>query len=156
MKGPSWSSSCGSWIYNQCLSQLKLLNRIDTTLCDTVCQWLVSDQLRTITLTLTLLMIGLKLFLFDNFFSNLFTYIWFEIVSLCSFTIFVNLPSICLHCSVVLFNNCTLFLVSVIFFQRITLAFSSSFRSDCFFNNIILYCLTRLLTKHLRSPGNQK
>ena len=25
-----------------------------------------------------------------------------------------------------------------------------------FFNNIILYCLTRLLTKHLRCPGKQK
>jgi hypothetical protein len=25
-----------------------------------------------------------------------------------------------------------------------------------FFNNIILYCLTRLLTQHLRRPGKQK
>jgi hypothetical protein len=26
---------------------------------------------------------------------------------------------------------------------------------NIFFNNIILYCLTRLLTKHLRCPGKQ-
>ena len=49
-KGPSWSRSYGSWIYNylcnQCLSPLKLWGRtrswrgvLDTTLCDKVCQW---------------------------------------------------------------------------------------------------------------------
>jgi hypothetical protein len=49
--GPSWSF--GSWIYNymcnQCLSPLKLWVQIqlrwgvhDTTLCDKVCQWLVT------------------------------------------------------------------------------------------------------------------
>jgi len=49
-KGTSWSWLYGSWIYNylcnQCLSVLKLWVRtphmqgvLDTTLCDTVCQW---------------------------------------------------------------------------------------------------------------------
>ena len=49
--GPSWSWSYGSWNYNylcnQCLSPLKLWVRISirarcTTLCDKVCQWLVT------------------------------------------------------------------------------------------------------------------
>jgi hypothetical protein len=51
LRGPSWSWSYGSWIYNclcnQCLSPLKLWVQIqlmrgvlDTTLCDKVCQWL--------------------------------------------------------------------------------------------------------------------
>jgi hypothetical protein len=54
-KGPSWSWSYGSWIYNylcnQCLSPLMLRVRIqlgwgvlDTTLCDKVCQWLATGQ----------------------------------------------------------------------------------------------------------------
>ena len=53
MKGPSWSWSYGSWIYNylfnQCLSPLTLWFRIplrqgvlDKTLCDKVCQWLAT------------------------------------------------------------------------------------------------------------------
>jgi hypothetical protein len=50
-KGPSWSYSYGSWIYNylcnQCLSPLMLWVRISirvrcTTLCDKLCQWLVT------------------------------------------------------------------------------------------------------------------
>ena len=55
-KGPSWSWSYGSWIYNylwnQCLSPLKLWVRIppsrgvlDTTLCDKVGQWLAAGRL---------------------------------------------------------------------------------------------------------------
>jgi len=52
LRGSSWPWSYGSWIYNyrlcnQCLSPLTLWVRIllrrwilDTTLCDTVCQWL--------------------------------------------------------------------------------------------------------------------
>jgi hypothetical protein len=51
--GPSWSWSYGSWIYNypsnQCLSPLTLEFEprscrvvIDTTLCNTVCQWLAA------------------------------------------------------------------------------------------------------------------
>jgi len=49
--GQSWSWSYGSWIYNyqcnQCLSQLMLWVRSSirarcTTLCDKVCQWLVT------------------------------------------------------------------------------------------------------------------
>ena len=54
-QGPSWSWTYGSWIYNylcnQCLSSLTLWVRIslwqgvpDTTLCDKVCQWLVSGR----------------------------------------------------------------------------------------------------------------
>jgi len=54
-KGPSWSWTYGSWIYNylrnQCLSPLKLWIRIqlkrdvlDTTLCDIVCQWLATGR----------------------------------------------------------------------------------------------------------------
>jgi hypothetical protein len=54
-KGPSWSRSYGSWIYNylcnQCLSPLKLWGRtrswrgvLDTTLCDKVCQWFATCQ----------------------------------------------------------------------------------------------------------------
>ena len=50
IRGPSWSWSYGSWIYNyicnQCPSPLKLWVRtplrrsvLDTTLCDNVCQW---------------------------------------------------------------------------------------------------------------------
>jgi hypothetical protein len=53
-KGPSWSWSNGSWNYNymysQCLSPLKLWvwthswrGVLDTTLCDKVCQCLLSD-----------------------------------------------------------------------------------------------------------------
>ena len=52
-RGPSWSWSNGSWIYNnlcnQCLSPLTLWVRIplrrgvlDTTLCDKDCQWLAT------------------------------------------------------------------------------------------------------------------
>jgi hypothetical protein len=52
---PSWPWSYGSWIYNylcnQCLSLLTLWVRIplrrgilDTTLCDKICQWLVTGQ----------------------------------------------------------------------------------------------------------------
>ena len=52
-KGPSWSWSYGSWIYNylcnQCLSPLKLWVQthswravLDTTLSDKVCQWLAT------------------------------------------------------------------------------------------------------------------
>jgi hypothetical protein len=52
-KGPSWSWSYGSWIYNylcnQCLSPptlwVRILHRwgvLDTTLCDIVCQWLAT------------------------------------------------------------------------------------------------------------------
>ena len=50
---PSWLWSYGSWIYNylcnQCLSPLMLWVRISirarfTTLCDEVCQWLVTGQ----------------------------------------------------------------------------------------------------------------
>jgi len=55
LRGPSWSWSYGSWInnylYNQCLSPLKLwvwiplrLGALDTTLCDKVCQWLATGQ----------------------------------------------------------------------------------------------------------------
>jgi hypothetical protein len=54
-QGPSWSWSCGSWIYNylcnQCLSPLTLKVRIPlrwgvlyTTLCDKVCQSLTTGQ----------------------------------------------------------------------------------------------------------------
>jgi hypothetical protein len=54
-EGPLWSWSYVSWIYNylcnQCLSPLKLWVRIllrrdllDTTLCDKVCQWLVTGR----------------------------------------------------------------------------------------------------------------
>jgi hypothetical protein len=54
-KGPSWSWSYGSWIYNylsnQYLSPLTLWVRIplrqgvlDTTLCDKVCQWLTAGR----------------------------------------------------------------------------------------------------------------
>ena len=54
-KGPSWSWSYGSWIYNylcnQCLSPLKVefeshswRGLLDTTFCDTVCQWLATGQ----------------------------------------------------------------------------------------------------------------
>ena len=52
VKWPPWSWSCGSWIYNylcnQCLSQLTWFripfrrHVLDTTLCDKVCQWLVT------------------------------------------------------------------------------------------------------------------
>jgi len=50
--GPSWPWSYGSWIYNylcnQCLSALMLWVRISIrarcTLCDKVCQWLVTGQ----------------------------------------------------------------------------------------------------------------
>ena len=53
--GPSWSWSYGSWIYNylcnQCLSPLKLWvwtrswrGVLDTTLCNKVCQWLVTGR----------------------------------------------------------------------------------------------------------------
>jgi hypothetical protein len=51
LEGPSWSWSYGSWIYkylcNQCLSPLMLWVRMSirarcTTLCDKVCQWLVT------------------------------------------------------------------------------------------------------------------
>ena len=51
--GPSWPWSYGSWIYNylcnQCLSPLMLWIQIlirvrCTTLCDKVCQWLVTGQ----------------------------------------------------------------------------------------------------------------
>jgi hypothetical protein len=50
-KGPSWPSSCGSWIYNylcnRCLSPLMLWVLIlfrarCITLCDKVCQWLAA------------------------------------------------------------------------------------------------------------------
>jgi len=52
---PSRSWSCGSWIYNYlcnlCISPLKLWVRIpfrrgvlNTTLCDTVCQWLATRR----------------------------------------------------------------------------------------------------------------
>jgi hypothetical protein len=53
MFGPSWLWSYGSWIYNylcnQCLSPMKLWVRISirargTTLCDKVCQWLVTGR----------------------------------------------------------------------------------------------------------------
>ena len=55
MRDPSWSWSYGSWIYNYLcnhhLSPLKLWDQIplrqtvlDTTLCDKVCQWLVTDR----------------------------------------------------------------------------------------------------------------
>ena len=55
IEGPSWSWSNGSWIYNylynQCLSPVKLWVRIqhrrcvlDTILCDKVCQWLVTGR----------------------------------------------------------------------------------------------------------------
>ena len=55
IQGSSWPSSYGSWIYsykcNQCLSPQKLLvrtpfvaRRTDTTLCDQLCQWLVSNR----------------------------------------------------------------------------------------------------------------
>jgi hypothetical protein len=53
LQGPSWPSSYGSWIYNylciQCLSPLMLWVWISirawcTTLCDKVCQWLVTYQ----------------------------------------------------------------------------------------------------------------
>jgi hypothetical protein len=55
IRGPSWSWSYGSWIYNylcnQCLSPLTLWVRIplrwgvfDTTLCDKVCQWFATGQ----------------------------------------------------------------------------------------------------------------
>jgi hypothetical protein len=52
-KGSSWPWSYGSWIYNnlcnQCQSSLMLWVRISirarcTTLCDKVCQWLVTGQ----------------------------------------------------------------------------------------------------------------
>jgi hypothetical protein len=51
-KGPSWSWSYGSWIYNylrnQCLSLLMLRVRISIrarcTLCDKVCQWLATGR----------------------------------------------------------------------------------------------------------------
>jgi len=54
-KRPSWLWSYGSWIYNylcnQCLSLLTLWLRIqprrgvlDATLCDKVCQWLVTGR----------------------------------------------------------------------------------------------------------------
>ena len=54
-KGLSWSWFYGSWIYNYlcnlCLSPLKLWVRtllrrsvLDTTLCDTVCQWLAEGR----------------------------------------------------------------------------------------------------------------
>ena len=52
-KGPLWSWSYGSWIYNylcnQCLSPLMLWVRISirarcTTLCDKVYQWLATGQ----------------------------------------------------------------------------------------------------------------
>ena len=53
--GPSWSWSCGKWIYNylckRWLSPLTFwvpntLSRsvLDTTLCDKVCQWFVVDR----------------------------------------------------------------------------------------------------------------
>ena len=55
-KGPSWSCSYTSWIYNYlCNQHLSLstlwvrtpLNRgvLDTTLCDNVCHWLAADRL---------------------------------------------------------------------------------------------------------------
>jgi len=53
LKGPSWSWSYGSWIYNylcnQCLSLLMLWVRISirarwTTLCDKVCQWVATGR----------------------------------------------------------------------------------------------------------------
>jgi hypothetical protein len=53
VKGPSWSWSYGSWIYNylfnQCLSPLMLLVRISirarcTTLCDNVYHWLATGR----------------------------------------------------------------------------------------------------------------
>jgi hypothetical protein len=55
MNYEGWLWLYGSWIYNylcnQCLSPLKLWIRIsirrgviDTTLCDTVCQWLATGQ----------------------------------------------------------------------------------------------------------------
>jgi hypothetical protein len=55
-KGPSWSCSYNSWIYNYlCNQRLSLstlwvrtpLNRgvLDTTLCDNVCHWLAADRL---------------------------------------------------------------------------------------------------------------
>jgi hypothetical protein len=53
-RGPWWSWSYGSWIYNymcnQCLSPQAWvripvrLGVLDTTLCDNVCQWLASDR----------------------------------------------------------------------------------------------------------------
>ena len=46
-KGLSWSWSYDSWIYNylcnQCLSPLRR-DVLDTTLCDKVCQWLVTGR----------------------------------------------------------------------------------------------------------------
>ena len=55
LKGPSWSWSYGSWIYNylcnQCISPLPLWVRtplrrgvLDITLCDQVCQWLATGR----------------------------------------------------------------------------------------------------------------
>ena len=53
MRGPSWSWSYSSWIYNylcnQCLSELTLWVRIALmvrciTLCDRVCQWLAAGR----------------------------------------------------------------------------------------------------------------
>ena len=53
IEGPPWPWSDGSWIYNylcnQCLSPLMLWVRISirvrcTTLCDKVCQWLVTGE----------------------------------------------------------------------------------------------------------------
>jgi len=54
LQGPSWSWSCGSWIYNylwnQCLLPLTLRVRIPIrrgvldTLCDKVCQWLAAGR----------------------------------------------------------------------------------------------------------------
>jgi hypothetical protein len=50
VQGPSRSWSYGSWIYNylcnQCLSPLRLWVRgiLDATLCDKVCQWLVTGR----------------------------------------------------------------------------------------------------------------
>ena len=52
-QGPSWPWSYGNWIYkylcNQCLSPLMFWVRISirercTTLCDKVCQWLVTGR----------------------------------------------------------------------------------------------------------------
>jgi hypothetical protein len=55
LKGPSWSWSYGSWIYNylcnQCISPLPLWVRtplrrgvLDITLCDQACQWLETGR----------------------------------------------------------------------------------------------------------------
>jgi hypothetical protein len=53
VRGPSWPWSYGGWIYNyicnQCLSPLMLWVRLPlssriTTLCDKVCQWLVTGR----------------------------------------------------------------------------------------------------------------